>query len=584
MNAETLRLAIGGRNAFSRWSFIVWLSFGILFSTFGGLRFGFTLDALIPVVLGVHLLLIPPLFLCRTIMIRATTKRLRPGLGLGLFALLGGIRVVLPLVVAPALGVTLSSDAGAFALLSLANGIASAIVILTVVAVVVDSSRRNRAAMENLAALDGEFERTRAFDEAELADLEARSVTQIATMLEEELRRVQTKWGNAPEQAATRIRLLATDVARPLSHSLAQGDEWLPDAADITVKPSRWQRFTAVLAEIRPAPPLVPFILIELIALPFTIAEPVGGVGFAASMVLLLGGIMFALSWVVLRLWPAGPTTMLRLIVLAVLYAVIGFGATVIRSFLVELQTGIQNPLWIAPFMLVLTSIGFSFTIAIQARQREDRDRLARAVARNAQLNAQVRERTRRGQRRIAKLLHSNVQAELIASAQLLAHRANKSSDPSSPQDDVTQEVQRLLSAIQDRLVPSAEPAIPAKDRILDLTSLWSGMLDVKLETDDEAWVVLDQDQPALDAVIDVVAEGLTNAVRHGNGPQIVVSIAIDSSEVVVLLTSFGSLTQGVQPGFGSEILTEATSMWALEAEGDQIRLTTRIPRSLAQI
>ena len=584
MNAETLRLAIGGRNAFTRWSLIVWLSFGILFSTFGGLRFGFTLDALIPVVLGVHLLLIPPLLLCRTIMIRATTKRLRPGLGLGLFALLGGIRVLLPLAVAPALGVTLSSDAGAFALLSLANGMASAIVILAIVAVVVDGSRRNRAAIENLAALDAEFERTRAFDEAELADLEERSVTQITTMLEGELRQVQTEWGNAPEQAATRIRLLATDVARPLSHSLAQGDEWLPGAVDITVKPPRWKRFAAVIAQMRPAPPLVPFILIELIALPGAISEPIGGVGFAASMMLLLGGIMLALSWVVLRLWPAGPTTMLRLIVLVVLYAVIGFGATVIRSFLVELQTGIQNPLWIAPFFLILTSLGVSFTIAIQARQREDRDRLAKAVARNAQLNAQVREHTRRAQRRIAKLLHSNVQAELIASARLLADRANESSDSATPQVDVAQEVQRLLSAIHDRLMPSAEPAIPAEDRLLDLTSLWSGILDVNLETDDGVWAVLDRDPPALEAVIDVVAEGLTNAVRHGNGPQIVVSIAIDSSEVVVLLTSFGSLTQGVQPGFGSEILTEATTMWTLEAEGDQIRLTMRIPRSLAQV
>ena len=584
MNAETLRMAIGGRNAFTRWSLIVWLSFGILFSTFGGLRYGFTLDALLPVVLGVHLLLIPPLLLCRTVMIRATTKRLRPGLGLGLFALLGGIRVGLPLVVAPALGVTLSSDAGAFALLSLANGMASAIVILAVVAVVVDGSRRNRAIIENLAALDAEFERARTFDQAELADLEVRSVTQISAMLEEELRQVQTEWGNEPEEAATRIRLLANDVARPLSHSLAQGDEWLPGAVDITVEPPRWRRFTAVIAEMRPAPPLVPFILLELIALPFAIAEPVGGVVFAISMVLLLGGIMFALSWIVLRLWPAGPTTMLRLTVLVVLYAVIGSVATVVRSFLVEWQTGIQNPLWIAPFMLLLTSLGVSFTIALQACQREDRDRLAKAVARNAQLNAQIRERMRRAQRRIAKLLHSNVQAELIASARLLADRANESSDPASPQADVAQELQRLVSAIHDRLMPSTEQPIPAKDRLVDLISLWARILDVKLETDDGVWAVLDQDPAALDAVVDVVAEGLTNAVRHGNGPQIFLAIAIDGGDVVVHLTSFGSLTQGVQRGFGSEILTEATSTWTLEAEGDQIRLTTHIPRSAALI
>jgi len=578
LNAETLRLAIGGRNALTRWSIIVWLAFGILFSTFGGLRYGFTLDALMPVALVVHLLLIPPLLLFRAIMIRATRRGLRPWLGLGLFALLGGIRVVLPLVVAPALGVTLSSDAGSFALLSLANGMASAVVILGVVAVVVDGSRRNRAIVENLAALDAEFERTRAFDEAELADLEARSVVQITTMLEEHLRQVQTEWGNEPEQAATRIRMLATDVARPLSHEWAQGDEWIPESVDITIRPPRWKRFAAVIAEMQPAPPLVPFILLELIALPFAIAEPVGGVGFAASMVLLLGGIMFALSWVVLRLWPAGPTTMLRLTSLVVLYAVIGFVATVIRSSLVELQTGIQNPLWIAPFMLILTSIGVSFTIAIQTHQREDQDRLAVSVARNAQLNARVRERTRQVQRRIAKLLHSNVQAELIASARLLASRASTLSDSATQQEIVSKEVQRVTSAIHDRLVPSAEPPVPAKERVLDLTSLWSGVLDVKIEANDRTWSALDQDPGALDRVIDVVAEGLTNAVRHGNGPQVAIAITNDVDEITVLLTSVGSLAHRAQSGFGSEILAEATSTWALEADGDQVRLTTHIP------
>lgn len=582
MNAATLRQAIGGRNALTGWSLIVWLSFGIVFSTFGGLRFGFTLDELIPVVLGVHLLLIPPLLLCRTIMIRATTKRLRPGLGLGLFALLGGVRVVLPLVVAPALGVTLSSDAGAFALLSLANGMASAIVILSVVAVVVDGSRRNRAIIENLAALDAEFERTRTFDEAELADLEARSVTQITDMLEEELRQVQTEWGNSPEQAATRIRSLAVDVARPLSHSLAQGDEWLPEAVDIAVKTPRWERVKAVLAEMRPAPPLVPFILIELIALPSAISEPVGGVAFAASMMLLLGGIMYALSWVVKRLWPAGPTTMLRLIVLVVLYAVIGFSATVIRSFLVELQTGIQNPLWIVPFFLILTSMGVSLTIAIQARQRQDRDRLAMGVARNAQLNAQVRERTRRAQRRIAKLIHSNVQAELIASSRLLADRANKSSDPASPQDDVAQEVQRLVSAIHDRLMPSAERVIPAKDRLLDLTSQWSGILNVKLESDDGAWAALDQDPAAVDAVIDVVAEGLTNAVCHGEGSQVMLRMTRDADSIAIRVTSRGRLAAGSPAGLGSSFLDASTREWQLSEEAGEVHLTASVGVTMA--
>jgi signal transduction histidine kinase len=578
VNAATLRLAIGGPNAITRWSFIVWLSVGILLSTFAGLRFGYTLPALLPVVLGVHLLLIPPLLVCRAIMIRASVKAPRPWLGLGMFAFLGGLRTLLPLIVAPPFGVRLSLDGDGFALPYLPSGMASAIVILGVVAVVVDGSRRNRAIVENLSALDAEFERARAFDEAELANLEARSVDQISSILEEELRQVQSEFANAPDQAATRIRMLATDIARPLSHALAQGYELVPEAEVVSAKPPRWERIRGTITQVRPAQPLVPFLLIELVAVSAVIAEPVGGVGFAASMMLLLGGIVFALSWVLVRLWPSGRTTVLRLIALIMLYALIGFVATWVRTVIIEWHTGIYNPLWITPFLLVVISMGVSFTTAIQTRQLDDRNRLAMSVARNAQLNAQVRERTRRAQRRIAKLLHSNVQAELIASAKLLASRSNEAGDAASQNIDVAQELHRLTSAIQGRLVPSMEPAVPAKERVLDLTSLWSGILDVKLVADGEVWTALEQDPEALNGVIDVVAEGLTNAVRHGNGPQVAIDIKNDVNQITVLLISSGFLTQSAQPGFGSEILTEATSKWALAADGEQIRLTSHIP------
>lgn len=575
MNAETLRVAIGGRNALTRWSLVALLPLGILLGTFWGLRNGLTLETWLPVVLGVHLVLIVPFLLCRAIMIRATAEGPRPWLGLGIFAFIGGLRALMLAIAATPLGVTLPSGTVVDVV---PNGMGSGIVILGVVAVVVDGSRRNRAVVVQLAALDASFERTRAFDEAALADLEARSVAQIAGMLEQELRQVESEVGNAPERVAARIRNLANDIARPLSHSLAMGQDWISEAEDITTKPPRWERIKDVIAEIRPANPLVPFLLLELIALPTVISEPIGGVGFAASMMLLVGGIMFAFSWVVARLWPKGRTTLLRLTVLIVLYAAIGLVAAWVRTIIIEWQTGIHNPLWIAPFFLILTSMGVSLTAAIQVFQRDDRDRLTMSIARNAQLNVQVRERARRVQRRIAKILHSNVQAELIASASFIAARARGSGGPSAQEEEVSRELQRLTSAIHERLIPSVEPAVPANERIVDLTSLWSGILEVKVEADTHVWTALDNDRSALDAVMDVVAEGLTNAVRHGNGPEMIIDLSVDAVEIVVRLTSTGSLTQSTQPGFGSEILSEATSKWTLEAEGEQIHLTTHIP------
>lgn len=574
MNAAALRSAIGGRDALTRWSLVALLPLGVLAGTLWGLRNGLTLAAWLPVVIGVHLFLIVPFLLCRSIMIRATAKGLRPWLGLGLFAFLGGLRALMLASAGALMGVALPRGA---VIDFVPNGIGTGIAILGVVAVVVDGNRRHRAVVEQLATLDAEFERTRAFDEAELAEVEARSVAQITSMLEQELRRLQPEVDKAPEQAAAQLRILASDIVRPLSHELANGDQWIPQVEDVTADTPRWQRLREVLADVRPAHPLVPFLLIELIALPSAISERVGGVPFSAFIMLLIGAIMLALSWVVGRLWPAGPTTLLRFVVLVALYAVIGTFAAWVGMVITQWYAGVHDPRWIAPFFLIITSIGVSFTTAIQAHQRDNEAHMAMSIARNAQLSAEVRERTRRAQRRTAKLLHSNIQAELIASAMLLAERASAPSDQVAGQDELGRELDRLSSAIHERLLPSAEPIALAEERLRDLTSMWSGVVDVQLEVSDDVWRVLDVDPGALEAAMDVVAEGLTNALRHGEGSRVKLRMNAAADGIAIRISSRGRLATGSRAGLGSSFLDASTREWRLVEEAGEVHLTASV-------
>lgn len=578
MTRDLLASAIGGPNALSKWSAIALLPLGILAGTLWGLRNGLALGAWLPVVIGIHLLLLAPFLLCRSIMVRAGVQRPKPWLGLGIFAFLGGLRALTLAYAGALMGVELPRGA---IIDFLPNGIGTGIAILGVVAVVVDGSRRHRAVVEQLSAAEAEVERTRAFDEAALADAEARSVAQITGMLEQELRNLQPSAARTPEQVAAQLRTLASDIVRPLSHELAHGEEWIPVAEDVTTKPPRWERAREVIADMRPANPLAPFLLIELIALPSAISERVGGVAFSAFIMLLIGSIMYAMSWAVTRLWPNEPMTLPRLVVLIALYAVIGTFAAWVGMVMTQWYAGVHDPRWIAPFFLIITSIGVSFTTAVQAHQRADEDRMAMALARNAQLSAQVRESSRRAQRRVAKLLHSNIQAELIASAMLISSRASDSSTTAS-HTDISQQLDALSSSIHQQLSPPAERAESARERILDLTSLWSSVLEVELESDAETWEAMERDADALDAVIDVVAEGLTNAVRHGHGQHAVIAMSVDDHDIHVRVTSLGALAQGAQPGLGSEVLAAATSRWSLAAEADRVHLTAQIPRSLS--
>jgi signal transduction histidine kinase len=583
VNAATLREAIGGPDALTGWSLVVLLPLGVLASTLWGLRNGLTLATWLPVMIGFHLFLILPFWVCRRIMIRASAKGPRPWLGLGIFAFLGGLRAFIGISIGALMGVALPRGA---VIDFVPQGIGTGIAILGVVAVVVHGNRRHRAVVEQLATLDAQFERAREFDEAELADVEARSVAHITSMLELELRRLQSEVDKAPEDAAAQLRTLASDIVRPLSHELAQGDQWIQQAEDATARAPRWERLKEVIADVRPANPLVPFLLIELIALPTAISERVGGVAFATFVMLVIGITVYAGSWAVARLWPVGRTTVARFGALVVLYVIIGTLAAWVAMIITQWFAGVHSPIWTVPFLLVLTSMGASFTTAIQAHQRDDEARMAVSVARNAQLNAQVRERTRRAQRRVAKLLHSGIQAELIASAMLLAQRASGSSGSTSQRGeqltDASQELDRLTFTIRERLAPSAHPVGQAKERIRDLTSLWSGAVDVALEVDGEAWAVLDQDPVALDSVMDVVAEGLTNAVCHGDGSQVSLRIQRDADGIVTRVTSRGRLAVGSRAGLGSSFLDASTREWQLSEEAGEVHLTASVGVTMA--
>ena len=573
MNSATLRSAVGGPNALSVWSLVVFIPLGLLSGTLWGLRNGLPLGPWLAAMALLQAALLLPFWLCRAILLRANRKGPRPVIGVAMFAFLGGLRAVLVVYTGAAMGVELPTGS---VVDFIPNGVGIGVAILGIVAIVVDGSRRHRAVTQNLMDLDAEFERVRAFDEAELAGLEARVIDEVTGLLEGELRTLQSTAEQEPELAAARLRDLAATIVRPLSHEIADRDAWAASGDPIGAKPPRWQRAKAVIGDMRPANPLVPFLLVELIALPTAISERVGGVAFAAFVMLLGGAVILSLSWLLARTWPAGRTTLSRLIALVLAYVVIGTAAAWVMMTVTKIFAGVDNPIWIAPFYLTAIAIGLSVFTAISVQQRATEDRLAHAVARNAQLNAHVRLRSQQAQRRIAKLLHANVQAELTAAAWALAQTPG-----SSATEGGAQQIERLVTSIRTALQVQEQPIGPAREHILELVSLWSGALAVDVTVPDDVWPVLAEDPDALERVSDVICEALTNAVRHGRDSTAALTMAVDGEAIGVRVASNGSLSPGARPGLGSRFLAESAQTWSLTELDGQVCLTASIRRSV---
>lgn len=579
MKSSTMRSAVGGPNALSMWSLIVFLPIGLLSGLLWGLRNGLTLWPWIGVVTVVQAVLVVPFWLSRLTLLRANAHGPRPILGVSLFALLGGLRAVLLVGAGALLGASLPTGS---VIDFIPNGVGIGIAILGIVAIVVDGSRTHRAVVQNLADLDAEFERNRAFDAAELAQLEAHSIEQITQLLDEELRRLLPVAERTPELVAVQLRALASDVVRPMSHDLADAEAWAPAGESMHARLPRWERVKAVIGDMRPANPLIPFLLIELIALPTAISERVGGVAFAAFVMLVGGGVMLALSWVLARLWPDRRTSIAGALALVLAYVAIGtFGAWVMLT-VTRIVTGLDNPIWIAPFYLTAISVGLSVRVAISAQQRIAEDRMAQAVARNAQLNARVRERSRQAQRRIAKLLHANVQAELTAAAIALSQLDLIDGQSVEPSVQAARRLEHLAAAIGSQLALQPEVTVSASTHVLDLVSLWSGVLNVDVNVRDDVWPVLDRDADAMARVDDVICEGLTNAVRHGSGASVALTMGLDEGDITICLTSTGSLVAGARSGLGSKFLGESTRMWSLDEVNGQVQLTAVVGLSTA--
>lgn len=582
MTKDALLSAFGGPNALTKWSWIVAFPLGLLTGILWGLRYGLPLAQWAPNVLLGQIVVSLILLALRQGLLLAQPRFTRPTaravLGLTAFALLGGLRVALILIAAMALGLEITwQTVWEF----LPHGMASGIAILGVVSVVVDGSRSHAATMQILATTDAELARMREFDEAGLAEVEARAATDITRELTSELDSLRASSGgvdsDVSEEVSATLRALAADLVRPLSHQIADDEPWMPRQEPAEAQVSRSDRLASMVAQVRPAWPLAPVTLIALMGVPSEAVESGGGPLFGAGNVLLACLTLYAGSWLVARLWPDSPTTALRLTGLVVAYLLVGALATWQLTLLGRAFAADDRVIWITPVTFSVVAVGVSLLSAVDLQRRAAEDALAESMLRNAELTMQVRERSRRLQRRVAKFLHSEVQAELIATSMLLTGLADEAFSDDERALRATAALDRLGEVLGQRARDQEVTSTSARERVLDLASVWSSVLDLEVDVPDDVWRALDSHREVLSAIDDIVSEGLTNAVRHGDSARVALAMRLEGLQVVVEIVSTGTLSSAGSLGLGSRFLSDAATSWELTEDSGRVQLSAAV-------
>ena len=110
-----------------------------------------------------------------------------------------------------------------------------------------------------------------------------------------------------------------------------------------------------------------------------------------------------------------------------------------------------------------------------------------------------------------------------------------------------------------------------------DLIDLWSDVLVIEVRAAPDAWATLDADPALVDRAVDVVAEGLTNAVRHGTGRTIELSITALPDGIDLRIGSPGTLAASAQPSLGMQTVAESADAWELVQVDDRVNLVVSL-------
>lgn len=226
---------------------------------------------------------------------------------------------------------------------------------------------------------------------------------------------------------------------------------------------------------------------------------------------------------------------------------------------------------WIALGVMALYSCAITAAyILAAARTTSSLSELSLAIDAAEWASARLRQLAWSERERLGQSIHGEAQARIVATA--LSIQLGRS-------EDVAQQVAELSEDIHALLVAGHHESNwrAVWSRILQV---WEYSIEIQQDIDEGTARRLDADSVAAHAVVSVLREGATNAVRHGKTRRLDIQLSMDDRECIQL-TLIDDGTQGAipgTPGMGSRTMDAACMDWTLITTPTGHRLDARIP------
>ena len=485
---------------------------------------------------------------------------------LGTFFLAGSVR---------GLGVGWSADVlglvpdPQFGVRALSGGILG-IFWLSVATFIVDGFRRHRAQRLTLEQLEQNAESDNQRAAFELQQLQARVNADVLANIAAVSRSLSSaaiaRSPSTLRELAGQLHDLSADVVRPLSHDAVRTMPQAP--AEERRKPGGglWTlvRDAVTVDPFRPGWTLA-------LLLPSILMTAIRGYGFVLG---LLGAVWIAgMAALVLTIARTFLTQRLRRLPLptrGLIVIIVWFLAAAASALPVALAswwglgpTDAWQVFGIPLFAYVpVMSAGLAAAGAITNLWAIDEDERETRIAALRWQTQRMHQQLHAERTRLGRYLHGSVQSRLTATALKIEYALRDEAllDTSALISEVQADL-RVLSTNITQFDEAPVIDVEARATLEGIAAVWSRTAHITLEIDSTADVLLREDAGAAESTVEIVREGISNAVRHGCATQISVEITADA-DIVIEIRDNGRFDPNAVRGMGSVQLDEMCSHW----------------------
>ena len=384
------------------------------------------------------------------------------------------------------------------------------------------------------------------------------------------------------EVALERLRYLAADVIRPMSHELARSSPTVtvPVSAPAITR-AGWRATVEALSQRGQFLPVATATVIVLAYTPTAFltlsgrALPTLASITAFSITLALGNRV--LNWALPRSTPVRSAMLVMLVSIASSAPVVAIAGLVAIGGVVGRNITIGGIVFL-PLAAIVGAL-ISSRVSAQRRIANELEQLTRQLSQEL---VHLRQAQWYHERSLSRALHGQLQSAVTVAAIRLDRALADGAVPPELMAEIRESITGQIDVLS-----AAGPQPATIDQLASrLTTTWSRVCNVSLDIDETARAALDNDDILRSTVTEIMTEAVSNSIRHGDAKHVQITLDVDTSDQVRLRVDddgVGQVPTNGQ-GLGSTFLDECTSGWSSTSSDLGHRLEARLPIKMPEL